>query len=46
MRVIENKEKAFVYSERRFGKTSLVKLALLRLPLACTLINIFPRMPD
>ena len=25
-RIIENKEKALVYSERRFGKTSLIKL--------------------
>ncbi len=32
IRVIENSGKAFVYSERRFGKTSLVKLALSRLP--------------
>jgi len=31
-RVIENSGRAFVYSERRFGKTSLVKLVLPALP--------------
>ena len=31
-RVIENSGRAFVYSERRFGKTSLVKLVLAALP--------------
>ena len=31
-RAMENGEKLFVYSERRFGKTSLVKLALRKLP--------------
>ena len=31
-RVIENSGRAFVYSERRFGKTSLVKLVLAKLP--------------
>ncbi len=31
-RAMENGEKLFVYSERRFGKTSLVRLALDKLP--------------
>jgi len=31
-RAMENGEKLFIYSERRLGKTSLVKLALERLP--------------
>ncbi len=31
-RAMENSEKLFLYSERRFGKTSLVKLALEKLP--------------
>lgn len=31
-RLIENGGRAFIYSERRFGKTSLIKLALSRLP--------------
>ena len=32
LRAIENRERLFVYSERRVGKTSLVRLALSRLP--------------
>ncbi len=32
LRLIENGERAFVYAERRFGKTSLIKLALSKLP--------------
>ena len=32
LRAMENGEKLFVYSERRFGKTSLAQLALERLP--------------
>jgi len=32
LRAMENGEKLFVYSERRFGKTSLVRLALEKLP--------------
>jgi hypothetical protein len=32
VRAMKNGEKMFVYSERRFGKTSLVKLALSKLP--------------
>ncbi len=32
LRAMENGEKLFVYSERRFGKTSLVRFALERLP--------------
>jgi hypothetical protein len=32
LRAVENGEKLFVYSERRFGKTSLVRLALDKLP--------------
>ena len=32
LRAVENGEKLFVYSERRFGKTSLVRLALEKLP--------------
>ena len=32
VRIIENCGRAFVYSERRFGKTSLVKLAMSKLP--------------
>jgi len=32
LRAIENGEKIFVYSERRFGKTSLVRIALEKLP--------------
>ncbi len=31
-RAMENGEKLFLYSERRLGKTSLVKLALQKLP--------------
>ena len=31
-RAMENGEKLFVYSERRLGKTSLVKLVLQKLP--------------
>ena len=32
LRTMENGEKLFVYSERRFGKTSLVRFALDKLP--------------
>ena len=32
VRIMENAGRAFIYSERRFGKTSLVKLALEKLP--------------
>lgn len=32
LRVMENAGRAFIYAERRFGKTSLVKLALSKLP--------------
>lgn len=32
LRIAENAGKALVYSERRFGKTSLIKLVLARLP--------------
>jgi hypothetical protein len=32
LRAMENGEKLFVYSERRFGKTSLVRFALDKLP--------------
>ncbi|MGH9555591.1 MAG: AAA family ATPase [Terriglobales bacterium] len=32
IRAMQNSEKLFLYSERRFGKTSLVKLALRKLP--------------
>lgn len=32
IRIIENSEKAFLYSERRFGKTSLINLVLNKLP--------------
>jgi hypothetical protein len=32
LRVMENSERLFVYSERRMGKTSLLKLALEKLP--------------
>lgn len=32
IRIMENSGRAFIYSERRFGKTSLVKLALAKLP--------------
>jgi AAA+ ATPase superfamily predicted ATPase len=32
LRAIENHEKLFVFSERRYGKTSLVQTALGKLP--------------
>ena len=32
LRAIENNEKLFVFSERRYGKTSLVRTALGKLP--------------
>lgn len=32
LRAMQNSEKLFLYSERRFGKTSLVRLALQKLP--------------
>jgi len=32
LRAMENSEKLFVFSERRYGKTSLVRAALGRLP--------------
>jgi hypothetical protein len=32
LRAMENSDKLFIYSERRFGKTSLAKLALEKLP--------------
>ncbi len=45
LRAIENAEKLFVFSERRYGKTSLVRAALSRLPkkgYVCAYVDLWP----
>jgi AAA+ ATPase superfamily predicted ATPase len=45
IRAIQNSEKLFIYSERRFGKTSLVRLALEKLPkkeYICIYVDLWP----
>jgi hypothetical protein len=45
LRAIENNEKLFVFSERRYGKTSLVQTALGRLPKkgsVCSYVDLWP----
>jgi len=45
VRVMENREKLFVFSERRFGKTSLVRAALGKLPkkrYICAYVDLWP----
>ena len=45
LRAIENNEKLFVFSERRYGKTSLVRAALGRLPKkgsVCSYVDLWP----
>ena len=44
-RAMENAEKLFVLSERRYGKTSLVRVALSRLPrkgYVCAYVDLWP----
>ena len=45
LRAMENAEKLFVFSERRYGKTSLVRAALGRLPkkaYVCAYVDLWP----
>jgi len=45
LRAIENNEKLFVFSERRYGKTSLVRMALGKLPkkdFVCSYVDLWP----
>lgn len=45
LRAIENHEKLFVFSERRYGKTSLVRAVLARLPpkeYVCAYVDLWP----
>jgi len=45
LRAMENAEKLFVFSERRYGKTSLVRAALGKLPrkgYACAYVDLWP----
>jgi AAA+ ATPase superfamily predicted ATPase len=45
LRAMENSEKLFVFSERRFGKTSLVRAALSKLPkrgYLCAYVDLWP----
>lgn len=45
LRAIENHEKLFVFSERRYGKTSLVRMALGKLPkkeFVCAYVDLWP----
>ena len=45
LRAIENHEKLFVFSERRYGKTSLVRMALGKLPkkdFVCSYVDLWP----
>lgn len=45
LRAMENNEKLFVFSERRYGKTSLVRTALSKLPkkgYACAYVDLWP----
>ena len=45
LRAMENNEKLFVFSERRYGKTSLVRTALAKLPkkgYACAYVDLWP----
>ena len=45
VRAMENGEKLFVFSERRFGKTSLVRAALRKLPrkrFVCAYVDLWP----
>jgi hypothetical protein len=45
LRAIENKEKLFVFSERRYGKTSLVRTVLDKLPnkgCVCSYVDLWP----
>ena len=45
LRAIENNEKLFVFSERRYSKTSLVQTALAKLPKmggVCSYVNLWP----
>ena len=45
LRAIENNEKLFVFSERRYGKTSLVRTALGKLPkkgYVCSYVDLWP----
>jgi AAA+ ATPase superfamily predicted ATPase len=45
LRAMENNEKLFVFSERRYGKTSLVRAALSRLPKTgciCVYVDLWP----
>ena len=45
LRAMENAEKLFVFSERRYGKTSLVRAALGKLPkkgCVCAYVDLWP----
>ena len=45
LQAIENNEKLFVFSERRYGKTSLVRMALGKLPkndCVCSYVDLWP----
>lgn len=45
LRAIQNNEKLFVFSERRYGKTSLVRMALGKLPkkgCVCSYVDLWP----
>jgi AAA+ ATPase superfamily predicted ATPase len=45
VRAMENREKLFVFSERRYGKTSLVRAALAKLPKkhhVCAYVDLWP----
>ncbi len=45
LRAIENKEKLFMFSERRYGKTSLIRTALGKLPKkgsVCSYVDLWP----
>jgi len=45
LRAMENAEKMFVFSERRYGKTSLVRAVLRRLPKrrhVCAYVDLWP----
>ncbi|MGE5818242.1 MAG: ATP-binding protein, partial [Deltaproteobacteria bacterium] len=45
LRVVENNEKVFLFSERRYGKTSLVRTALGKLPkkgCVCAYVDLWP----
>src|SRR2546422_2717825 len=49
LRAMENAEKLFVFSERRYGKTSLVRAALGKLPKkgwVCAYVDLWPTDSD